>query len=187
MLWFYNGTAHLIKKNNAKAVKSLEYGKKLAADNAELQNQFNMQLGDTYQSMKEYAKSEAAYESVLALDPNNAHVLNNYSYYLSLRNTNLEKAKNMADRLVKQNPKDATYLDTYAWVLYKLKDYQGAKKHLEAAVALKKDADILEHYGDVLYQLGDKDEAVQQWLKAKQAGAGSEFIDRKIKEKKLYE
>ena len=187
MIWFYNGTAHLLQKNPSKAVKSLEFGKKLAVDNAELQTQFNMQLGDGYQSLKDYPKSDAAYESVLAADPNNAHVLNNYSYYLSLRNQNMDKARNMAERLVKANPKEATYLDTYGWVLYKLKDYNNAKKYLEEAIALKKDADILEHYGDVLYQLGDKEQALQQWQKAKQVGKGSEFLDKKIKDKKIYE
>lgn len=187
MLWFYNGTAHLLKKNPSKAVRSLEYGKKLAQDNAELQMQFNMQLGDGYQSLKDYPKSEAAYESVLVADPDNAHVLNNYSYYLSLRNQRLDKAKAMAERLVKAHPRDATYLDTYAWVLYKLKDYGPARKHLEEALGLKKDADILEHYGDVLFQLGEKELAVQQWQKAKQTGKASDLIDKKIKDKKLYE
>ena len=187
MLWFYNGTGHLLKKDAAKGVKSLEYGKKLAVDNAELQTQFNIQLGDAYQALKEYPKSDAAYESVLAIDPNNAHVLNNYSYYLSLRNANLDKAKAMSEKLVKAHPKEATYLDTHGWVLYKLKDYNGARKYLEQAISLKKDADLLEHYGDVLYQLGQKDQAVQQWEKAKSLGKGSELIDKKIKDKKLYE
>jgi len=187
MMWFYNGTAFLLKKNPAKAVKSLEYGKKLAASDPEMQTQFNLQLGDTYQSLKDYTKSDAAYESVLVTDPDNAHVLNNYSYYLSLRNQNLTKAKSMAERLVKANPSEATYLDTYAWVLYKLKDYANARKYLEEAITFKKDADILEHYGDVLYQLGDKDAAQQQWQKAKQTGKASDLIDKKIKDKKLYE
>jgi len=187
MMWFYNGTAYLLKKNPAKAVKSLEYGKKLAASDPEMQTQFNLQLGDTYQSLKEYTKSDAAYESVLVTDPDNAHVLNNYSYYLSLRNQNLNKAKSMAERLVKANPQEATYLDTYGWVLYKLKDYAGARKYLEAALNLKKDADVLEHYGDVLYQIGEKDAALQQWQKAKQTGKASDLIDKKIKDKKLYE
>jgi tetratricopeptide (TPR) repeat protein len=186
-LWFYNGTGHWLKKNPAKAVKSLEYGKKLAVDDNEQLTKFNMQLGDAYQSLKDYPKSDAAYESVLVVDPNNAHVLNNYSYYLSLRGQNLNKAKSMSEKLVKQHPNDATYLDTYAWVLYKMKDYAGARKYLEEAVALKKDADIMEHYGDVLFQLGEKEQAVQQWIKAKSTGKSSDLIDKKIKDKKLYE
>ena len=187
MLWLFNGHGHLIKKNPSKGVKSLEYGKKLAADDAGMQAQFNSKLGDGYQSLKEYPKSEAAYESVLVTDPNNAYVLNNYSYYLSLRGTNLNKAKSMSEKLIRQHPKEANYLDTHAWVLYKLKDYAGARKYLEEAIALKKDAELLDHYGDVLFQLGEKDLAVQQWEKAKGLGKASELIDKKIKDKKLYE
>ncbi|EJF10771.1 hypothetical protein [Pontibacter sp. BAB1700] len=45
----------------------------------------------------------------------------------------------------------------------------------------------MEHYGDVLFKLGKRDEAVRQWEKAKLKGEASAFLDRKIKEKKLYE
>jgi tetratricopeptide (TPR) repeat protein len=187
VFWFYNGTGHLIEKNYAKAVKSLEYGKRLSNGEPELLMQFNMQLGDGYNSLKEYQKSNEAYEAVLVQDQNNEHVLNNYSYFLSLRNENLEKAREMADRLVKQHPTNPTYLDTYAWVLYKSGNYTDARKYLEQAVAISDDATIVEHYGDVLFKLGKKEEAVSQWQKAKMKGEASAFIDRKIKDKKLYE
>ncbi|MGV3540538.1 MAG: tetratricopeptide repeat protein [Rufibacter sp.] len=187
MFWFYNGTAHLINKNYSKAVKSLEYGRRLSGSNRELQLQFNLQLGDAYHSLEQYDLSDQAYEQVLALDPANPHALNNYSYFLSLRSHNLAKAKIMAGTLVAQFPENATYLDTYAWVLYKLKDYQEAKRLLEKAVALSSDATIIEHYGDVLYQLGSREAALQQWVRANQVGGASDAISKKIKDKKLYE
>jgi tetratricopeptide (TPR) repeat protein len=189
VFWFYNGTGHLIKKNYSKASKSLEYGKKLSSDNPDLLVQFNAQLGDAYNALKEYEKSDAAYEAALAHDTNNPHVLNNYSYFLSLRNQNLEKARKLAGKLVEKHPDNATYLDTYAWVLYKLKDYQGAKKYLEKALTSSSDATVIEHYGDVLYQLGDKEQALMHWIKAKEKGDGeaSDLITKKIKDKKLYE
>ncbi|PTX14595.1 tetratricopeptide repeat protein [Pontibacter mucosus] len=187
VFWFYSGTGHLIEKNYEKAVKALEYGKRLSVSEPELVMQFNMQLGDGYNFLKEYAKSDAAYEAVLAQDTNNEHVLNNYSYFLSVRGEKLEKAREMSERLVKQHPTNPTYLDTYAWVLYKLGNYTDARKYLEQAVAISDDATIVEHYGDVLYKLGKKEEAVSQWQKAKLKGEASAFIDRKIKEKKLYE
>ena len=95
----------------------------------------------------------------------------------------------MSGKLVTQHPDNATYLDTYAWVLYKLKDYEGARKYLEKALTVSSDATVIEHYGDVLYQLGDKEKALQQWIRAKEKGEGeaSEFITKKIKDKKLYE
>ncbi|TXK46061.1 tetratricopeptide repeat protein [Pontibacter qinzhouensis] len=187
IFWFYNGTGHLIEKNYKKAVNALERGKRLSSQETELVKQFNMQLGDGYNSLKEYKKSDEAYEAVLALDANNEHVLNNYSYFLSLRNEKLDKAKQMASQLVKRHPNNPTYLDTYAWVLYKMEDYQGAKTYLEQAIAVSDDATIVEHYGDVLYKLGKQDEAVKQWEKAKVKGEASAFIEQKIKEKKLYE
>lgn len=187
-LWFYNGVGHLQKKQPKQAVQALEHGRRLAAGNVEQQSQFDSQLGDAYQEMKEYAKSDAAYDAVLTTDPNNYAVLNNYSYYLSLRGEKLDKAKEMAGRTVAKFPDNDTYLDTYAWVLYKQKDYAGARQNLEKASKTTKDASILEHYGDVLWQLGDHAGAVAAWQRARKAGPGaSPLLDRKIKDQKLYE
>ncbi|GAA4307495.1 tetratricopeptide repeat protein [Nibribacter koreensis] len=187
MFWFYNGTAHLINKNYPKATKSLEYGRRLSVGNPELLLQFNMQLGDAYNAAEQYELSDQAFETVLAMDPNNPHALNNYSYFLSVRGQNLAKAKMMSSVLVSQFPDNATYLDTYAWVLYKMKDFQEAKRILEKAVSLSSDATIIEHYGDVLYQLGQREQALKQWVKANQVGGASQVISKKIKDKKLYE
>ncbi|QNH61835.1 tetratricopeptide repeat protein [Hymenobacter sediminicola] len=186
-LWFYNGVAYVLNKQPAKGVKALEYGRKLATDNPELLAQFDTQLGDAYHELKEYAKSDAAYEAALTFDANNAQALNNYSYFLSVRGEKLDRAKEMSGKLVKQFPDNDTYLDTYAWVLYKQKDYAGAKQYLEKALLTSKDATVIEHYGDVLFQLGDKDKAHAEWLRAKKIGGASSLIDRKIKDKKLYE
>ncbi len=186
-LWFYNGVAYLLAKQPAKAVKALEYGRKLATDNPELQAQFDAQLGDAYHELKDYPRSDAAYEAALTFDANNSQALNNYSYYLSLRSEKLDRAKEMSGKLVKQFPDNDTYLDTYAWVLYKQKDYAGARQYLEKALQTSKDATVVEHYGDVLYQLGEKEKALAEWLRAKKLGGASTLIDRKIKDKKLYE
>ena len=187
-LWFYNGVGHLLKKQPKQAVQALEQGRRLAVGNVEQQTQFDAQLGDAYQELKEYAKSDAAYDAVLTTDPDNYAVLNNYSYYLSLRGEKLDKAKEMAGRTVAKFPDNDTYLDTYAWVLYKQKDYAGARQNLEKALKTTKDASILEHYGDVLWQLGDHTGAVAAWQRARKAGAGaSPLLDRKLKDQKLYE
>ncbi|RPD49769.1 hypothetical protein DNI29_02950 [Hymenobacter sediminis] len=186
-LWFYNGVGHQLKKQPTKAIKSLEYGRKLATDNPELLAQFDTQLGDTYHELKDYPKSDAAYEAALTFDANNAQALNNYSYYLSLRGEKLDKAREMSAKLVKQYPDNDTYLDTHGWVLYRMKDYAGARQQLEKALKTSSDATVIEHYGDVLYQLGEPDKALLEWQRAKKTGGASPLIDRKIKDKKLYE
>ncbi|OWP64975.1 hypothetical protein CDA63_01045 [Hymenobacter amundsenii] len=186
-LWFYNGVGYQLQKQPAKAAKSLEYGRKLATDNPELLAQFDTQLGDVYHELKEYPKSDAAYDAALTFDANNAQALNNYSYFLSLRGEKLDKAKEMAGKLVKAYPDNSTYLDTYGWVLYRLKDYAGARQALESALRHTSDATVVEHYGDILFQLGEKDKAVAEWQRANKKGGASPLINRKIKDQKLYE
>jgi tetratricopeptide (TPR) repeat protein len=188
LLWLYNGGALMSRKEYAKAARSLEYGRKLVADEPELRRQFDSQLGDVYEYLKQYPKSTAAYDAVLATDPNNAAVLNNYAYFLSIRGEQLEKARTMAERLTKLHPSNGTYLDTHAWVLYRLGQYEPARLLLERALQDRQDPDILEHYGDTLWRLGRPDDALQQWQRARQLQREpSDTLERKIHDKNLYE
>ena len=135
-----------------------------------------------------YDKSNAAYEQALTLDPNNPNVLNNYSYFLALRKSDLEKAEKMSALLVKNNPDNPAYLDTYAWVLYSRQKYKDARKVIERAVVTgNANATHFEHYGDILFQLGDVTGAVQQWEKARGLNANSEILNKKIANRKIYE
>lgn len=188
ILYFYNGTALLIKKDYQKAARTLEYGRKLVSDEPELRRQFDAQLGDVYEYLKEYDKSAAAYEAVLQSDPDNAAVLNNFAYYLSVRGQQLEKARQMSEKLVTLFPTNGTYLDTHAWVLYKMGQYAPAREFLEKALKDRQDPDILEHYGDVLWRLDQRDEAVKQWRRARElTHEPSDKLERKIQTKNLYE
>ena len=187
MLYLYNGTANMIKKHNRAAIEVLEQGKKLATSNLQLLSMIYGQLGDAYNNTEEYEKSDEAFEAALDANPDNDHVLNNYSYFLALRKEKLSLAKKMSAKLIKMNPEEANYLDTHAWVLYNLGEYEQAKRIIEKAI--KKDANgtIIEHYGDILYKLGDVDGAVKQWQKAKGMDETSDLIDKKIADRKLYE
>lgn len=189
VFWFFNGTANLVKKSYQEAVSALEESKKLVNSNPTMQKHIYAQLGDAYNGVKAHEKSDEAYEFVLKADPENDHVLNNYSYFLSLRKEKLDKANEMSAKLVKKYPGNATYLDTHAWVLYMQKDYQGAKAYLEKALQDPKNisATILEHYGDVLSKLGERDRAIQQWKKAREMGEKSANIDKKIASGTVYD
>ena len=188
IIYFYNGTSKVSKKEYEEAAEILEHGKRLAKKDKNLTGAFNGQLGEVYSALKEYEKSDAAFEEALEHDPNNYIILNNYSYYLALRKDKLELAKKMSLRLVKENPDNATFLDTHAWVLYMMKEYKDARKYLEKALKSgKPNGTIIEHYGDVLFRLGEKDMAIEQWEKAKKLDGNSEFIDKKIADRKLYE
>ncbi|HYG39208.1 MAG TPA: tetratricopeptide repeat protein [Cytophagales bacterium] len=186
--WYFSGVGYFMKKNYKRSTEILEQAKALSLTNQGLTNQINTILGDAYNNLKEYKKSDAAYEEVLKNNPNEEHVINNYSYFLSLRKEKLELAKDLSSKLIKAHPENATYLDTHAWVLYMLKDYSQAHKLLEKAVKLSPtNGAILEHYGDVLFKIGEKAKALENWIKAKEAGETSELINKKISEKTLYE
>lgn len=187
VFWFYNGLANTRLKDYEKAVFAFEEGQRLAFDNQELESNCWIGLGDVYNAQKKYEKSDEAYEKALEIVPENTQALNNYAYFLALRKDKLGKAEELAKRLIDKYPNNATFLDTYAWVLYNDKKYKNAKTYLEKAVNNGGGGTVYEHYGDVLFKLGEKSEALKQWQKAKEKGGVSELIDKKIKEQKLYE
>lgn len=186
-LYYYNGTAHLIEKNFEEAVRTFNAGKVYASKDPNLKTLFYGQLGDAYNSLGDHQKSDSAYEVALEAKPDNDHVLNNYSYFLSLRKHNLSKALKMSTQLVEANPENSTYLDTHAWVLYMMEDYKQAHKYLELAVKYDPSSTIIEHYGDVLFQLGEIEEAINQWKKARKLSSDSDMLDKKIADRQLYE
>ncbi|MEP1096296.1 MAG: hypothetical protein ABJG78_14365 [Cyclobacteriaceae bacterium] len=186
LLYYFAGTGHLINNNYKKSIRSLEQGKKYTID-PDLLTVFYGQLGDAYNGLQDHEKSDQSYDKALENQPTNDHVLNNYSYFLSLRKKDLDKALKMSTKLVEQHPENPTYLDTHGWVLYVDGQFKESKKFLEKAVLLDDDGTIIEHYGDVLFQLGDVEGAIVQWEKARLSGEASENIDKKIADRKLYE
>ncbi len=189
MVYLFKGTAEQQNKELEKAVKSYLKGEKMTADNDKLRGQFWANLGDAYHSLNRMTESDSAYDRSLKLDPENAYVLNNYSYYLSLRKTNLEKAKQMSAYSNKLDPDNSSFLDTYAWILFQLNDFTGAKEWQEKAMKADdgQSGTILEHYGDILFKLGSTEEAVKYWKQAKEKGTDSISIDKKIAQGKYIE
>jgi tetratricopeptide (TPR) repeat protein len=188
MIHYFSGYANLRKRRYDDAIAAFEQAKRLSGSNPGLISEINSQLGDAYNAAKQFSKSDKCYDEALAFNPNNATVLNNYSYYLALRKENLEKAEKMSALLIKNHPENPTFLDTYAWVLFAREKYKEAKKIMERAISTgKATATHFEHYGDILYKLGDVDAAVRQWEKARGLNANSETLNKKIANRKIYE
>ncbi len=188
--YLFNGFANSQLKNYEDARKAFETGSKLVVGNDKLLAQFYSSLGDLYNQFEDYQKSDESYDKALTLNPTDQYVLNNYSYYLSLRNVNLQKAKQMAIRAKDIDPASPSFMDTYGWVLYKLGEYEEAEIWVKKAIEYEDavSAVLLEHYGDILYKLGRVDQAVEYWERARENGGdASEFLDKKIKNRKIYE
>lgn len=116
--------------------------------------------GDVYyQQLEDKKKAYETYEEALKADPDRTSVLNNYAYYLSLEGRQLRKALKMSRRTVELEPDNATYLDTYGWLLYLLHKPKEAKPYFKHAMLYggKDSAVVLEHYAKVLEALGETD------------------------------
>ena len=188
-VYLFKGGAEIQTKDYEKALKSFSKGEKMSADNDKMRAQFLANMGDVYHNLNKLIESDSAYDWSLKLDAENSYVLNNYSYYLSLRKANLEKAKQMSAYANKLEPDNSSFLDTYSWILFQLNDFTGAKEWQEKAMKAggDKSGTILEHYGDILSQLGNKEEALKYWKQAKELGTDSATIDKKILEGKYTE
>lgn len=188
VIYYYNGSALIRKRQYEEATFVLEQGKRLSGSNLRLIAIFNSLLGEAYNGTGEFEKSDRAYEAALENDPENYSVMNNYSYYLALRGEKLETAEDLAEMAVKKNPDNVTFLDTYAWVLFNREKYKEAARVMEKVFKEQNVSAVhYEHYGDILFKLGEIDQAVTQWKKALELSPGSKEIERKIAEKTLYE
>lgn len=182
LVYFFNGLAHQQTKNQPKAIKAYEKGIKMALSLPSLQAQMYSNLGECYNKVKDYENSDKNFDKSLAIDPNNQYVLNNYSYYLSLRKEKLDLAKKMSAKSLELSPDNPTYLDTFAWILYQSKNYKDALKVQEKAIKLSKEpsAEMYEHLGDMYFKLNQAEQAKQQWQRAIEAGGNKEKLQTKI-------
>lgn len=123
------------------------------------------------------------YKQALKLTPDSPVVLNNFAYYLSEKGRDLEKALEMSARANELDPQNATYLDTQAWVLYRLGRYEEAQTLMRQALVLdtSNSAELLLHYGDILYGLGKTFMAKTYWQRALEAGADGRAIEERLR------
>lgn len=153
-------------------------------------------IGDAYyhQNLKEEAFLN--YDSALVYNRDNVLCLNNYAYFLSLEERDLHKAEAMAYRVIRSNPDNKTYLDTYAWILFMQGEYEEAQRYMEKVVPTdssdsillagdETSSIILEHAGDIAWMLGNEQRALTLWRLAVERGdEASPMLAQKVKKRK---
>ena len=168
--YYYLGLAYYQKKETEKALDVFRKGIRQVNEKSDknIVSDFYAILGDIYSTKEMKAEAYAAYDSALVYNPDNIATLNNYAYYLSVERKDLDKAEEMSYRTVKAEPENATYLDTYAWILFEKARYTEARIYIEQAMRNGGDTSqvIVEHCGDIYYMLGEKDKALEYWKKA---------------------
>ena len=153
-----------------------------ATNNDTLRSQLWGSIGDLEHSRNRQKRCYKAYDKALRLYSDNASVLNNYAYFLSLEKRNLERALKMATRANELSENNATFLDTKAWILYTLGRYAEAKKVMQLALSLNrsKSYEYMLHYGDILHALGEEFMAKTYWRKALELGADAKEIEKRF-------
>ncbi|MBK9330662.1 MAG: tetratricopeptide repeat protein [Sphingobacteriales bacterium] len=188
--YFYNAIANQQKKYHKEAASVLltAFAMQQKSPNAAVTPQLSLQmlilLGDISFELRDYDRTDSSYEAALEIDPNNATVLNNYAYYLSERNIKLEKAERMSKKSNLLVDNNSAFIDTYAWIMYKMKNYSEALDWIEQAMVLpdsKERAELLTHYGDILFKSGQTEKAIEQWKRAIEKGGDKEALESKIK------
>ncbi len=187
IFYLYYSFSALQLKEYAKCIRMARLGVESIYEN-DLKVQLLIIMGDAAHYAKQYETCDSAYTQALELEPANVNALNNYAYFLSLRKIKLNEAEEMSKKCVQEEPNNASYLDTYGWILFVQKKYADALTYIQRAHhADPENAEVNEHLGDVLYFNNEIDRAILHWNKAKQLGSNSKTLDKKIKDKKWYE
>ncbi len=190
--FYYLGMAYYLNNNLDDALNTFRKGTGVinAQSDPSLVSDYYGLMGDILHTKGEEASAFAAYDSCLQWKDNNVPCLNNYAYYLSEKGKNLDKAEQMSYKTIKAEPKNSTYLDTYAWILFMEKRYAEAKIYIDQAVLndTLKSSVILEHAGDIYARNNDISQALVYWHEsAKTADTSNKLLFRKIKLKKYLE
>lgn len=183
-------------ENFSGAVSSYKKALKFA-DTDTLRSQIWGQIGDVYHAQSEQASflykkmyqrdCYKAYDKALKFNPDNILVLNNWAYFLSVEGKQLDRALKMAERVSELTDRNPTYMDTQAWILFKMGRLEEARQLIRQAVALdgQKSQELLVHYGDILHALGEQFMAETYWKKALDKGYDKAAIEERMKQPKV--
>lgn len=187
--YYFLGVCYFQKGNNDASLDALRRGVSQinSKSNKEFVSDFYAIMGDILHEKGKSTEAYAAYDSCLQWKPDNISCLNNYAYFLSEEDKDLDKAERMSKKTIDEEPENPTYLDTYAWILFKQQHYEEAQKYIDKVLELSPspDATLLEHAGDIYSKTGNTKEAVAFWKKALEGKSkNAKLIRKKIKQRK---
>ncbi|MEY3238182.1 MAG: hypothetical protein RI883_2283 [Bacteroidota bacterium] len=187
-VYLLNGLSAVQLKKFDEAITTLETGKDLVANDKAMESEIYSQLGEAYFGSKNYTAGKVNYEKAMVLDPKSMLIKNNYAYRLALAKIDLSNALTIVNEILKENNDVPHFIDTKGFVLFQSEKYTEAMLFFEKAFKIQpSDKIIVEHMGDGYFKTGNKEKAVEFWLKAKELGSTNKNIDKKIERKEYYE
>lgn len=202
IFYYYAGVSYYQNDSIDESIDILEKGAKALEESddeevvAEVASDIFATLGDLYHQQGRNKKAYEAYDKAIAYNPDNVPCLNNFAYYLSVEGNQLDKALKMSKKTIDSEPNNPTYLDTYAWILYRKGQYTEARIYIDQTLKSLPDsereesasASLYDHAGDIYFRLGDTAKALEHWQHAASLSTDSELTKKlniKIKNKRL--
>lgn len=185
--YFFTGLSRYYLKDDDGALDALQRGTAEINDqsNPDIVSDLYSMIGEIYHNKGMNKEAYAAFDSCLQAKPDNYSTLNNYAYFLSLDGKELDKAEQMSAKAVAAEPKNSTYLDTYAWVLYKIGKYADAKIYIDQTLKFSTDSTtdstLYEHAADIYAQLGDYAAAAAFCQQAMNHGGDKKALEKKAR------
>lgn len=186
--YYYQGVALAQQDKNAEAIEAFRNGIGVIKEDSspDIVSDLYAILGDLLHQDGYKQEAFAAYDSCLQWKPENYSCLNNYAYFLCEDGGDLEKAEKMSYKAIKAEAKNATFLDTYAWILFKQERFAEAKIYIEQTLQCDSDSSavIIEHAGDIYAKCDNIDKAVELWKEALRKSPDNEILARKVRQRK---
>ena len=188
VFYYYQGMAYYRQKDVDNALETFRNGINVINEDSSplIVSDFYAILGDLLFQKNREREAFEAYDSCLQWKPDNVGCLNNYAYYLSLQGDRLDEAEQMSFKTIKAEPKNPTYLDTYAWILFMQQRYEEARIYIDQAIENDSTGNsvVTEHAGDIHFMTGDTEGALRLWQEALAQDPTNKILARKIKRKK---
>ena len=157
---------------------------------AEILSRIYTAMGDNMYQQNLPDSSYVYYTKAIQYDPTNTLALNNCAYHMACQGKDLDEALRLIETVMRSETDNPTSLDTYAWVLFKRKDYAKAREIIDRTIELTPEedlsADVLEHAGDIYFMDGDPDRALEYWKDALRLAPDNELLQRKVKHKTYF-
>jgi tetratricopeptide (TPR) repeat protein len=187
-VYLLNGVAAVQLKKYEEALSTLEAGIELVVNDKSTVAEFYGQMGEAHFGLQQNELAKENYEKALKTDPQSLLLKSNYAYRLAFIKSELTKALNLINEVLKESEQTAVFNDTKGFVLFQSEKYTDAKAFYEKADKLNpNDKLTVEHLGDVYFKLGDKVKGVEFWKKAKELGSKNKSLDKKIEKKEYYD
>lgn len=185
--YYYEGIANMQKEDRKASIDIFQRGISTINEDSSpaIVADFYAILGDLYYQEGMKREAYCAYDSCLQWQEDNIGCLNNYAYYLSIEGKELDKAEQMSYKTIKKEKENATYLDTYAWILFKTERYTEAKIYIDKALEFMDstavNTEIYTHAGDIYYYNNDREKAIEYWSQALKLTPDDKILQKKIR------